>query len=369
MPHDTLQVPCARFPEGEYSLAARQLKVFQMIRAAARRFWHAVALCSIAGLSAAQPADTTSVTAKSIRIEAVSVPLSPQDPSVTAIGDFVYAGGLWLTCKQTDRFRELSDIVVTGQDRLTAVADGGVLINARLLFDAAHRLTGIADASLEVLTGEDGKPLTDSRRLDAEGLAILSNGDRLVSFERDHRIWLYPAGGGAPRSMPSPGANFPLNFGMEAIAVDPAVGPDAYMVGEEMTGKTWTCRLTMPCVEGHTVDKPGEFGLVAMNRLDEDTVAYLLRADRSVSWHSDHAADLPFDDGDRSNGPGAPALRGQLRRAGLCAFREWPHPFLPYVRRQWFIFSADASSGLRLAAEIGTQYSAASASEARTSRP
>ncbi len=249
-----------------------------MIRAAARRFWHAVALCSIAGLSAAQPADTTSVTAKSIRIEAVSVPLSPQDPSVTAIGDFVYAGGLWLTCKQTDRFRELSDIVVTGQDRLTAVADGGVLINARLLFDAAHRLTGIADASLEVLTGEDGKPLTDSRRFDAEGLAILSNGDRLVSFERDHRIWLYPAGGGAPRSMPSPGANFPMNFGMEAIAVDPAVGPDAYMVGEEMTGKTWTCRLTMPCVEGHTVDKPGEFGLVAMNRLDEDTVAYLLRA-------------------------------------------------------------------------------------------
>ena len=120
--------------------------------------------------------------------------------------------------------------------------------------------------------------MTDSRRLDAEGLAILANGDRLVSFERDHRIWLYPAGGAAPRSVPSPKANFPSNFGMEAIATDPAVGPDAYVVGEEMTGKTWTCRLTLPCVDRHTLEKPGEFGLVAINRLDEATTAYLLRA-------------------------------------------------------------------------------------------
>jgi hypothetical protein len=28
--------------------------------------------------------------------------------------------------------------------------------------------------------------------VDAEGMAILANGDRLVSFERNHRIWLYP---------------------------------------------------------------------------------------------------------------------------------------------------------------------------------
>ncbi len=257
---------------------AKRLEVFQMLRGTARRVWPALAFCSIAGLSSAQPAGITSTTPNSIRIEAVSVPLSPQDPSVTALGDFFYAGGLWLTSKQTDRFRGLSDIGVTGQDRLTAVGDGGVLFNARLLFDAAQQLTGIADASLAPLTDEEGKPVADSRRFDAEGLAILANGDRLVSFERDHRIWLYPAAGGPPRSVPSPEANFPSNFGMEAIAVDPTLGPDAYVVGEEMTGKTWTCRLTLPCVPGHTVEKPGEFGLVAMNRLDEDTTAYLLRA-------------------------------------------------------------------------------------------
>ena len=206
------------------------------------------------------------------------MPLNPRDPSATAIGDFLYAGGLLLTSKQTDRFREISDIVVTGQDRLTAVGDGGILFNARLVFDAAQRLTGVADASWAPLSGEDGKPLTGQGRIDAEGLAILANGDRLVSFERDHRIWLYPAVGTMPRSVPSPAANFASNFGMEALAVDPAVAPDAYVVGEEMTGKTWTCRLSMACVEGHTVEKPGEFGLVAMNRLGKDTMAYLLRA-------------------------------------------------------------------------------------------
>jgi hypothetical protein len=251
-----------------------------MFRRAAKRVGPALALWSIAGLSAAQPpaGTSTSETAQSIRVDAVSVPLDPRDPSVTALGDFFYAGGLWLTSRQTDRFRELSDIAVTGQDRLTAVGDGGVLFRTRLVFDADQRLIGVADASLAPLMGEDGKPLINSPRADAEGLAILANGDRLVSFEREHRIWLYPATGGRPRAVPSPAAKFPLNFGMEAIAADPGVGPDAYVVGEEMSGKTWTCRLTMPCVEGRTVEKPGEFGLVAMNDLGESTVAYLLRA-------------------------------------------------------------------------------------------
>ena len=251
-----------------------------MLRRAAKRVGPALACWSIVGLSAAQqPAGTsTSVTAQSIRVDAVPVPLNPGDPSVTALGDFFYAGGLWLSSKQTDRFRELSDIVVTGQDRLIAVGDGGVLFVARLVFDADQRLIGVVDASLAPLTGENGKPLTDSHRLDAEGLAILSNGDRLVSFERDHRIWLYPTAGGAPRAVPSPVAKFPSNFGMEALAADPSAGPDAYVVGEEMSGKTWTCRVTMPCVAGRTLEKPGEFGLVAMNHLGEGTMAYLLRA-------------------------------------------------------------------------------------------
>ena len=114
--HDTVFRFLARaFPEDEYSLAARQFEVCQMLRRVARRVWPALAFCSIAGLSAAQPTGITSVTAKSIRIEAVSVPLSPRDPSVTALGELFYAGGLWLTSKQTDRFA--SSQTSSSQDR------------------------------------------------------------------------------------------------------------------------------------------------------------------------------------------------------------------------------------------------------------
>ena len=214
-----------------------------------------------------------------IDIDAVGVPLNPQNPSQAAIGNFLYAGGLELTSSQTDRLHGLSDLVITGRDRLTAVGDEGVLLEARLVLDEKERLVGITDARLTLLTGEDGKPLPEKEEADAEGLTQLPNGDRLVSFERRHRIWLYPAAGGPPRRVPAPDVSFPRNEGMEALAADPEAGADAYVVGAERTGDTWTCRLSSPrCIKGPSVDKPEEFGLVAISRLPGRQTAYLLRA-------------------------------------------------------------------------------------------
>ena len=65
------------------------------------------------------------------------MPLNPQIPSEMAIGDFRYAGGLQLTSRQTDRLHGLSDLIVTGTDRLTAVGDKGILLDARLVLDEA----------------------------------------------------------------------------------------------------------------------------------------------------------------------------------------------------------------------------------------
>ncbi len=65
---------------------------------------------------------------------------------------------------------------------------------------------------------------------------------------------------------------------MEALAADPERGTDAYVVGGEESGRTWLCRLSAACVPGPTVEKPAEFGLVAMRRLPGDLTAYLLRA-------------------------------------------------------------------------------------------
>jgi hypothetical protein len=146
------------------------------------------------------------------------------------------------------------------------------------VLDAAGRPTGLADAKLTALTGLDGKPLQGKDNRDSEGLALMANGDLLISFERHDRIWLYPANGGAPRAVPSPAVQFPYNEGMEALAPDPDRGPDAYFAGGETTGRTWSCTLTTPCVEGPKVGLGVGFGLVAARRLPQGRTAWLLRA-------------------------------------------------------------------------------------------
>lgn len=240
------------------------------------------ALLALAGLAACAPAPSALPAAPvsagaSVAVQAVSVPLNPEAPAQRAIGGFVYAGGLQLSSAETSRFHGLSDLVVDADGRLQAISDEGDLIQGQLVFED-DRLAGLTDVTLQPLMGLDGQPLPNKDMSDAEGLAILAGGDRLVSFERQSRIWLYPAAGGAPRAVPAPEAEFPVNSGLEALAPDPERGPDAYVAGGEASGQTWLCRLTAPCVEGPKVDKPPEFGLVALRRLPGDQTAYLLRA-------------------------------------------------------------------------------------------
>ena len=212
-----------------------------------------------------------------IAVQAVPVPLNPEAPDQTALGRFVYAGGLQLSAGDTSRFHGLSDLVVDADGRLTAISDEGDLIEGQLVFER-DRLTGLTGITLSPLSDLDGKPLPNKEMSDAEGLAHLDNGDRLVSFERMSRIWLYPATGGPPRAVPAPEADFPVNGGLEALAADPERGPGAYVAGGEETGQTWLCRLDAPCVAGPMVQKAPEFGLVALRRLPGDQTAYLLRA-------------------------------------------------------------------------------------------
>ena len=86
------------------------------------------------------------------------------------------------------------------------------------------------------------------------------------------------ASGGSPRPVPQPDATFPMpNGGMEALAPDPTVGRDAYIVGAELTGETWNCRISTRCVKGQTVDRPAGMSLVALRRLAAGRTAVLLR--------------------------------------------------------------------------------------------
>ena len=240
------------------------------------------ALIALAGLVACAPSPASLPAAPvaagaAIAIQAVPVPLNPEAPGQTAIGGFVYAGGLQLSSAETSRFHGLSDLAVSPSGRLTAISDEGDLIEGQLVFESG-RLAGLTGVTLRPLSGLDGQSLPNKEMSDAEGLALLAGGDRLVSFERQSRVWLYPADGGPPRPVPAPEADFPLNGGLEALAADPERGPDAYVAGGEESGQTWLCRLATPCVAGPKVDKPPEFGLVAMRRLPGDQTAYLLRA-------------------------------------------------------------------------------------------
>ena len=218
-----------------------------------------------------------------IEIKAEAVPLNPADLKQNRVGDFVYAGGLKLTSAQTLRLHGLSDIDVQPDGALVAVGDEGDLLRAKVVLDAGGRLTDLTDAKLTTLVGLDGTVLQGKDNRDSEGLALMAGGDLLISFERQDRIWLYPKDGGPPRAVPSPQVKFPFNEGMEALAPDPGKGPGAYFTGGETTGRTWSCALTAPCVEGPTVPLALGFGLVAARRLPDGRTAWLLRAFNEVT--------------------------------------------------------------------------------------
>ena len=193
----------------------------------------------------------------SIRIEVTPVSLDSTDPGKRSVGSFVYAGGIELRAATAGVSFELSDLrIVSGDhlvavsdagDHLVAVSDAGKFFEARLLFNETGRLSGLADARLIPFLDERGGVL-QGPQADAEGVDILPTGDRLVSFERDHRIWLYPADGSAPRPVAKPDSTFPANEGMESLTRYPAAGSTAYLVGSE-GGTIWLCSLSGPCSE------------------------------------------------------------------------------------------------------------------------
>ena len=236
-----------------------------------------LALAACAPIHAAPPMSPVAA-GKQITVTATPVPLNAQDPAQNQIGDFRYLGGLVLTSSDTARLHGLSDMEISPDGKLIAISDEGDLLSARLVSDSKGRPTGLANAALTVLTGPDGKPLQGKLEADAEGMALLANGDMLVSFERNNRILLYPAKGGPPRVVPSPAANFPANGGMEALTAVPSAGPGAYVTAGEDSGETWTCKLDGDCVQGATIAKPPEFGVVAVRPLPAGRMAWLLRA-------------------------------------------------------------------------------------------
>jgi hypothetical protein len=215
-----------------------------------------------------------------IAVQAEPLVLDAKDPGRKQIGDFTWAGGVELTSDQTSRLHGLSDIKVWPDGRITAVGDQGDLLEARLVLDYAGRPTGLKDVKLTSVMGEDGQPITSrgQSEWDSEGVAEFANGDRLISLEQHDRILFYPHTGGPPRLAPLPDITWMSNAGMEALALYPKSGPDAYVVGIEGTGETYVCRLSAACTKDRTVELKDGYQLTAVEVLSGGRMAYLLRA-------------------------------------------------------------------------------------------
>lgn len=175
-----------------------------------------------------------------IRMEARHVPLGIG--GATLAPGVSYAGGLVL---RGPELHGLSDLKVTGADpselRAWAVSDFGHLVRFSIRLDRNGRLTSADDATNRPLTGPDGAVLAPKENADAEGLALLPNGDVLVSFERDHRVWSYGSGASErPRLVSTPRHPFGDNQGIEGLAA----APDGGWLALGEAGGAWLCHDT-----------------------------------------------------------------------------------------------------------------------------
>ncbi len=154
-----------------------------------------------------------------IRIEGRSVALDPGDPRRERVGELVYAGGLELAATGTSSFGGLSGIDVGEDGRFLSQTDTGALIRGRLRLDAAGRLAGVDDPTLQLLTAEDGSAF--GRKVDADAEDVtLAPGGFAVSFEQEHRVERFRDGvrGSVRQTTPPELRSRPPNAGLEALA-------------------------------------------------------------------------------------------------------------------------------------------------------
>lgn len=195
------------------------------------------ALLAHACAAVAQPPPLAPVHAAPIRVDGRPVALDPHDPTRTRVGELTWAGGLVLSSPDTASLGGLSGVDVAADGRFLGQTDEGGLLRGRLVLDAAGRLAGVADATLERLVDEAGRPYQHKIDADAEDVTLLPGG-YAVSFEQDHRVLRYADGGGpGVRLAVSPDmVRRAPNSGLEALA-----WRDGRLYEGAEDGEVWRC--------------------------------------------------------------------------------------------------------------------------------
>jgi hypothetical protein len=164
--------------------------------------------------------------AEPLVLEARPVALYPNEPERRRMGGLIFLGGLELTSPD-HHFGGLSGLAIDPDgSRMLALSDRGRWVGARLIHDADGRLVGIGEAEMISIHDSQGDSLY-GRMGDAEDIAPLADGGYAVSFERFHRIAIYPGDPFAPgnnRGVVMTLIKAPDNKGIEALVeVEPGL--------------------------------------------------------------------------------------------------------------------------------------------------
>jgi hypothetical protein len=178
-----------------------------------------------------------------------------------------FAGAVQLVAAPTSPLHGLSDLKLTGDGGFVAVSDAGDLVRGRLRLDEAGRLSGLDALRTRRLTLADGEPINDKANGDAEGLVLTAEGELLVSFERDHRIWSYGPldAPRAPTAVARPDAVFADNEGIEALAL----APGGWRAGAE-AGGVWDCTREACRIVTTPPATPPAMGAYRLTGMDRD---------------------------------------------------------------------------------------------------
>jgi hypothetical protein len=187
------------------------------------RRWPAPALFWLAACAGPlESAEAVAAGPEPIQVFMRPIALDTRDPSLDRVGKLIFRAGYSLTASDS-RFGGWSDLDISEDGRrLTAISDRGFWFDAVLERRADGVVEAMTDARLGLLANLGG---FRQRGLggDAEGLTRTPEGGFLVSFERRHRIWLYPPAdppfSALPRALPMPAdaVRMPANGGIEAL--------------------------------------------------------------------------------------------------------------------------------------------------------
>lgn len=108
-----------------------------------------------------------------IVVAGAPVPLDPNDPSRTRLGELTYAGGLHLTSAGSPMFGGFSGLVVRPNGRFLSQSDVGGLLEGRIVTDAGGRLATVIDTRLTALRDPQGAAFVHKGQVDAEDITFL----------------------------------------------------------------------------------------------------------------------------------------------------------------------------------------------------